>query len=123
MTKTKTGFIGNVHPTATNVSQVYPDTYLKVYTRNQHMQEGEVRQGVLTMLEANEEFEFREMNPECYTRNPKVWQGAYLNIHRDKQGHYQVYFRRMELTKHLNPICMGGAIQRELLTAKKVLGL
>ncbi|MBO4666392.1 MAG: hypothetical protein J5612_05915, partial [Paludibacteraceae bacterium] len=109
MTKTKTGFIGNVHPTATNVSQVYPDTYLKVYTRNHHMQEGDAHQGVLTMVEEDEKFEFHETISECYARNPKVWRGTYLNVHRDKQGHYQVYFRRMELTKHLNPIRMGGA--------------
>ena len=43
--------------------------------------------------------------------------------YRDKNGHYQIHLRMMELNKRFSPVRVGNAIQRELLTAKKVLGL
>lgn len=104
------------------VSQIYPDTYLKAYTREHHMRVGETRTGELTMTEEDEKFEFVEKTTEIYRRNPKVFQGAYINIHRDKNGHYQIHLRKMELNKRFNPVRVGNAIQQELLTAKKVLG-
>ena len=105
------------------MSQIYPDTYLKAYTHNHHMRVGETRTGELTMTEENEKFEFVEKTTETYRRNPKVFQGVYINVHRDKEGHYQIHLRKMELNKRFNPVRIGNAIQRELLTAKKVLGL
>lgn len=105
------------------VSQIYPDTYLKAYTQDHHMRVGETRTGELTMLEEDEKFEFVEKTKETYRRNPKVFQGAYINIHRDKNGHYQIHLHKMELNKRFNPVRVGNAIQQELLTAKKVLGL
>lgn len=104
-------------------SQVYDMTKLKVFSPKRHMQEGETLTGELTMLKAYEEFEFRAHEPERWTRNPKVWQGEYINVHLDKNGHYQIHLRKMELNKRFSPIRVGNAIQHELLTAKKVLGL
>ena len=46
-----------------------------------------------------------------------------LNVHKDKQGLYQVHFRRMLLTKQMSPKRIANIIATELLTAKKILGL
>ncbi len=104
-------------------SQVYDMTKLKVFSPKRHMQEGETLTGELTMLKAYEEFEFRAHEPERWTRNPKVWQGEYINVHLDKNGHYQVHLKKMELRKRLNVTRVAKAIETELITAKKVLDL
>ena len=104
-------------------TQVYDDTRLKVFSPERHMQVGETLIGQLTMVEDYEYFEFRAQEKERWTRNPKVFQGEYINIHRDKQGHYQVHMKRMELTKWFNSVRVANAICTELLTAKKMLGL
>ena len=104
-------------------TQTYDMTKLKVFSPKWHMQEGETLTGELTMVKNYEEFEFRAHERERWTRNPKVWQGEYINVHRDKEGHYQIHLRKMELTKRFSPVRVGNAIQREFLTAKKVLGL
>lgn len=105
------------------VSQNYLDTCLKAYTRDHHFRVGETRQGELTMVEEDEKFEFLETTSERWTRNPKVWEGKYINIHRDKQGHYQIHLRKLEMGKRFNAIRVATAIGTELLTAQKVLGL
>ncbi|MBQ6978499.1 MAG: hypothetical protein IJQ18_07690 [Paludibacteraceae bacterium] len=105
------------------VSQIYPDTYLKAYTHDHHLRVGETRTGELTMTEENEKFEFVEKTPEVYTRNPKVFQGEYLNVHLDKFGALVVTLRRTELTNRKNAVRDGEAIKTELLTAAKVLGV
>ena len=104
-------------------TQVYDDTRLKVFSPERHMQVGETLTGQLTMVEDYEYFEFRTHDKERWTRNPKVFQGEHINVHRDKNGHYQIHLRMMELNKRFSPVRVGNAIQRELLTAKKVLGL
>ena len=104
-------------------SQVYNMTQLKVFSPERHMQEGETLTGRLTMVKDQEEFEFRAQAQEHWTRNPKVFQGAYINVHLDKNGHYQVHLKKLELRKRLNVIRIAKAIETELLTAKKVLGL
>ena len=105
------------------VSQNYLDTNLKAYTRTCHLREGEGRPGVLKMVVEDEQFEFVEFERERWSRNPKVWEGAYINVHRDKNGHYQIALRRVELSKWCNVVRLGSAITTELLTAKKVLGV
>ena len=105
------------------VHQIYNDIRVKLWTRNRHMRAGETRRIDLTMVEDEEYMEGHEVVQETWTRNPKVWQGEYINIHRDKEGHYQVHLRKMELNKRFSPVRVGNAIQQELLTAKKVLGL
>ena len=104
-------------------TQTYDMTRLKVFSPKRHMQEGETLTGELTMVKGYEEFEFRGHERERWTRNPKVFQGEYINVHRDKNGHYQIHLRMMELNKRFSPVRVGNAIQREFLTAKKVLGL
>ena len=123
MATTNSGLIANSPPQEKNVTQNYLDILLKTYTRKNHLREGEGRSGVLTMVEANETFEFVEQSPERWARNPKVWEGAYINVHRDKNGHYQVHLKKLELNKRFNAVIIGSAITTELLTAKKQLGV
>ncbi len=105
------------------VSQIYNDIRVKLWTRNRHMRAGETRRFDVEMVEDDEYLEGHEVVQETWKRNPKVWEGEYINVHRDKNGHYQIHLRMMELNKRFSPVRVGNAIQRELLTAKKVLGL
>ena len=105
------------------VSQVYEMTQLKVWSPERHMREGETLTGELTMNRDYEEFEFIAQAKERYTRNPLIWHGEYINVHRDKQGHYQINFRKMELGNGFNAVRIANAIGTELLTAQKMLGL
>ena len=123
MAKKKSGLIATIPPTEKNVSQNYLDTNLKTYTRKSHLREGEGRPGVLTMVVEDEQFEFVELSPVRWTRNPKVWQGTYINVHLDKNGHYQVHLKNLEMGDGFNAVRIGNAITTELKTAQKVLGL
>ena len=123
MAKKKSGLIATIPPTEKNVSQNYLDTNLKTYTRKSHLREGEGRPGVLTMVVEDEQFEFVELSPVRWTRNPKVWQGEYINVHLDKNGHYQVHLKNLEMGDGFNAVRIGNAITTELKAAKKVLGL
>ena len=105
------------------VSQIYNDIRVKLWTRNRHMRAGETRRFDVEMVEDEEYLEGHEVIQETWTRNPKVWKGAYINVHRDKNGHYQVHLKKMELHKRLNVIRVAKAIETELRTAKKMLAL
>ena len=105
------------------VHQLYDGIKVKLYTRGRHMREGETQTFDVTMVQDYEELEGVEVIHETYKRNPKVFKGVYINVHRDKQGHYQVHLKKMEMDKYFNPFRVGNAIITELLTAKKVLGL
>ena len=105
------------------VSQIYNDIRVKLWTRNRHMRAGETRRFDVEMVEDEEYLEGHEVIQETWTRNPKVWEGAYINVHVDKNGHYQVHLKKMELHKRLNVIRIANAIETELRTAKKMLAL
>ena len=119
----KTAQLLALPPYQNMVSQIYLDTKLKLTTKDRHMQAGETRTVELTMVEDYENFEATEVVKDIYTRNPKVFNGEYINVHRDKQGHYQVTLRRLEMNKGFNAIRIADAIKTELITAKKMLGL
>ena len=104
-------------------TQVYDATRLKVFSPERHMQVGETLIGQLTMVEDYEYFEFRAQEKERWTRNPKVFQGEYINVHLDKFGALVVSLRKTELFNRKTAIRDGEAIKTELLTAVKVLGL
>lgn len=123
MAKKKLGLIASIPPQQKNVTQIYLDAELKTYTRKNHLRVGEGRLGMLTMVENFEKFEFVEQTSVRWSRNPLVFQGEYINIHRDKNGHYQIALRKLELNKTCNVVRIGNAIITELLTAKKVLGV
>jgi len=103
--------------------QLYLCVDLSTRMHDHDIRMGEVRKGVLTMVEDQEKFTFDEEERERWTRNPKVFQGEYINVHRDKEGHYQVHLKKMELNKWFNSVRVANAICTEFLTAKKVLGL
>ena len=121
--KTNSMLIASILKQENMVSQIYDGTRLKLFTKERHMQAGETRTFDLTMVEDFENFEGHEVIRETYKRNPTVFQGAYINVHRDKQGHYPVTLRKLELKKGFNVSYLAIAIRSELLTAKKFLGL
>ena len=84
---------------------------------------GEARKGVLVMTKDQECFEFDELVPERWTRNGKVFEGKTLNVAKDKQGRYQINFHRMALNKRLAPAEVAALVLKDLLNAKKGLGL
>ena len=104
-------------------TQVYDATRLKVFSPERHMQVGETLTGQLTMVEDYEYFEFRAQEKERWTRNPKVFQGEYINVHLDKCGTLVVSLRRTELFNRKTAVRDGEGIKTELVTAAKMLGL
>ena len=123
MTKKISKSLALVQGNENKASQVYDMTQLKVWSPKRHMRQGETLTGELTMVQDYEQFEFIAQAKERYTRNPIIWHGEYINVHRDKLGNYQACFRRMTIGKRFSPIRVANAISTELLTAKKVLGL
>ena len=105
------------------VHQTYNAIRVKLWTRNRHMRAGETRRFDVEMVEDEEYLEGYEVVQETWTRNPKVWEGAYINVHVDKNGHYQVHLKKMELHKRFNAVRVANAIETELRTAKKMLAL
>ena len=104
-------------------TQTYNDILAKIITHDHHMREGETITADVTMVRDHEELFIVQKQTKEWTRNPKVFQGEYINVHRDKNGHYQIHLRMMELNKRFSPVRVANAICTELLTAKKVLGL
>lgn len=105
------------------VSQIYLDTKLKLTTKDRHMQAGETRTVELTMVEDYENFEATEVVKDIYTRNPKVFRGEYINVHRVKSGALMVSLRQTAMTSRKKAARDGEAIKTEFLTAAKILGL
>lgn len=104
-------------------TQTYNDILAKIITHDHHMREGETITADVTMVRDQEELFIVQKQTKEWTRNPKVFQGEYINVHRDKNGHYQIQLRKLELTESFNPVRVANAICTEFLTAKKVLGL
>ena len=105
------------------VSQVYPETKLKVFSPERHMQEGETLTGELTMIEDNESFEFCAREKESWKRNPTVFHGEYINVHRVKSGALMVSLHQTAMTNRKKAARDGEAIKTEFLTAAKMLRL
>ncbi len=104
-------------------SQTYIDILAKIVTYDHHMREGETITADVTMVQDQEELFIVQRQTKEWPRNPKVFQGEYINVHRDKNGHYQIHLRKMELNKSFNPVRVANAICAEFLTAKKLLEL
>lgn len=104
-------------------TQTYNDILAKIITHDHHMREGETITADVTMVRDHEELFIVQKQTKEWTRNPKVFQGEYINVHRDKNGHYQIQLRKLELTESFNPVRVANAVCTEFLTAKKVLGL
>ncbi len=103
------------------VSQIYLDTKLKLTTKDCHMHAGETRTVELTMVEDYESFEATEVIKDIYPRNPKVFNGEYINVHRVKSGELMVSLRQTAMTSRKKAARDGEAIKTEFLTAAKIL--
>lgn len=123
MATISSGLNANIPPQQKNVSQVYLDVTLKTITQGAHLHVGVPCRGTLTMEEFHERFLFKALDPARWARNPRVFQGKFINIHRDKQGHLRIQMRKLVLDKSFNPVRLGYAIIKELSTAKKLLEL
>lgn len=87
------------------------------------MQPGRSYKGMLQMTEVNEKFEFHEALPQSCDRNPKLWTGQLLNVHKNKQGEMVVSFRRTVLDARLDPYEFADEVFVELEKAKVELGI
>ena len=123
MSKKQSMLIASIPPIENMVSQIYDATRLKLFTQGQHMRAGETRPFNITMVEDYEYFEGHEIVHQRWSRNPKLFQGEYINVHQGKDGSYYVTLRNLEMGDDFNAVRIGNAITTELLTAKKVLGL
>lgn len=103
-------------------TQTYNDILAKIITNDHHMREGETITADVTMVRDHEELFIVQKQTKEWTRNPKVWQGEYINVHLDKNGHYQVHLKNLEMGDGFNAVRIGNAICTELQTAQKVLG-
>ena len=119
----KTAQLLALPPYQNMVSQIYLDTKLKLTTKDRHMQAGETRTVELTMVEDYENFEATEVVKDIYIRNPKVFNGEYINVHRVKSGELMVSLRQTAMTSRKKAARDGEAIKTEFLTAAKILGL
>ena len=104
-------------------TQTYNDILAKIITHDHHMREGETITADVTMVRDQEELFIVQKQTKEWTRNPKVFQGEYINVHRDKNGHYQVHLKKLEIAEGFNAVRVGNVITTELRTAKKVLGV
>lgn len=84
---------------------------------------GKSYKGVLQMTEEEETFEFHESLPESCRRNPKVWCGPLLNVHKNRQGELIVNFRRTVLEEKFDPCRYANEVYRELVDAQIALGV
>lgn len=105
------------------VSHIYLATDLKTFTFHHLMRVGETRKGELTMTEEDEKFEFVERLTDSYTRNPTVFRGQYINVHRDKHDALVVTLRKNILTNRKDAMLVAEAIKNEYITAAKLLTL
>ena len=90
---------------------------------DKRMQLGRSYKGMLQMTEEDEKFEFYEALPHAYERNPKLWSGELLNVHKNKHGELVVNFKRMVLEAKLDPCTFADEVFVELERAKVALGL
>jgi len=97
---------------------------LDVNTQQSGLLEGEGRQGVLTMTEDGEKFDFEEVTQnKTKSLNPKLWSGHRLNVKLNGLGQLLVSFRRLELHEDLDPDKVANEIKNELQAAKEELVL
>lgn len=79
--------------------------------------------GVLRMTVNNEKLEFDETVSKTVERNPTVWSGTHINVHKEKNGSYSIHFRKVELTAALDPCSFADEIFLDVERAKVELGI
>ncbi len=103
--------------------QVYLCVDLTAKTQGRSLRTGYGRKGMLTMTEEGEQFVFDESVAAICERNPIVWEGSRLNVHKTKDGRYMVHLKRTELTTGLDPLVFSDEVFVELERAKRSLEL
>ena len=95
-------------------------TWLQIDKR---MQPGRSYKGMLQMTEEDEKFTFHEALPQTCERNPTLWTGSLLNVHKNKRSELVVNFKRTVLDARLDPCTFADEVFVELERAKADLGL
>ena len=95
-------------------------TWLQIDKR---MQPGRGYKGMLQMTEEDEKFAFHEALPQTCERNPTLWTGSLLNVHKNKRGELMVNFKRTVLDARLDPCTFADEVFVELERAKAELDL
>ena len=99
-----------------------PCADVKMYTQETLMKVGQTRKGALTM---HDEFflQFDEELPQTCERNPTIWAGKHVNIHKNRKGEYVIHFRRLVLTGLLDPYNLAEEVYVDVERAKEELGV
>lgn len=87
------------------------------------MKLGKQYKGALRMSEDCEKLEFDEQVHRSCERNPTIWSGEHINIHRNKQGAYTIQLRSTELTAALDPCTFADELFLDVERAKVELGI
>ena len=95
---------------------------IKTRTQNTIMHPGENRKGMLSMNN-EDNFEFDEQLPQSWERNPKIWAGKYINVHKNRKGEYAIHFKRLVLSTTLDPSNFADDVFLDVERAKTELGL
>lgn len=95
---------------------------IKTRTQKTIMHPGENRKGMLSMIN-EDQFEFDEQLPQTCERNPKIWEGKRINVHKNRKGEYVVNFKRLALDGKLDPSNFSDEIFVDVERAKVELGL
>lgn len=95
---------------------------VKMLTQDTPMKIGQTRRGALT-LQDDFHLQFVEYLPQTCERNPKIWAGKHINIHKNRQGEYVMNFRRLALTASFDPSNFADEVFLDVERAKVELGL
>lgn len=87
------------------------------------MKMGKNYKGVLRMTEENEKLEFDETVRSTCDRNPTVWTGSHINVHKGKDGTYSIHLKKTLLTSTLDPCTFADELFLDVERAKVELGL
>ena len=95
---------------------------IKTRTQNTIMHPGDNRKGMLSMKN-EDQFEFDEQLPQTCERNPKIWSGKRINVHKNRKGEYVINFRHLVLDSLLDPSNFADEVFIDVERAKTELGL
>ena len=102
--------------------QVYFCVDLKTRMQESDIQVGEARKGMRSMVN-EDKFEFDEQLPQTYERNPKIWTGKRINVHKNRKGQYVINFKHLVLDSQLDPSNFADEVFIDVERAKTELGL
>ena len=95
---------------------------VKMYTQETLMKVGQTRKGALTMQDEYR-LQFDEQLPQTCERNPKIFGGKHINVHKNRKGEYVINFKHLVLTSQLDPYNFAEEVYIDVERVKKELGL